>query len=50
LVGNLKEEGYLKGVDEKIILEWTFKNTRHGQKSSVKLSVAKNLALVVNEI
>jgi hypothetical protein len=50
LVENLKEEGYLKGVDEKIILEWTFKKTRHGQKSLVKLSVVKNLALVVNEI
>ena len=46
LVGNLKEESYLKGIDEKIILEWTFKNTRHGQKSSVELSVVKTLALV----
>jgi hypothetical protein len=49
LVGNLKEEGYLKGIDEKIILEWTFKNTRHGQKSWVELSVVKILALVVSK-
>jgi len=47
LVGNLKEEGYLKGIDEKIILEWTFKNTRYEQKSSVQLSVVKVLALAV---
>jgi hypothetical protein len=49
LVGNLKEEGYLKGIDEKIILELTFKKTRHGQKSSAELSVVKILALVVHK-
>lgn len=45
--GNLKERCYLKGIYEKIILEWTFKNTARGQKSSVELSVVKILALVV---
>jgi hypothetical protein len=47
LVGNLKEEGYLKGLDEKILLEWTFKNTRYEEKFSVELSVVKVLALAV---
>jgi len=49
LVGNLKEEGSLKGIDEKIILEWAFKNTSYGQKSLVKLSIVKVLALVAYE-
>lgn len=39
----------MKGIDEKIILELTFKKTRHGQKSSAELSVVKILALVVHK-
>ena len=49
LWSELKEEDYWKGIDDKIILEWPFKNTRHRQKSSVELSVVKLLALVVSK-